>query len=74
MRNVENRHETRLNSINSSINNTIALMRLNSMNLAIDNVKALMTIQEDYICLLEKQVEALSGMKMDDYFKEHPRD
>ena len=58
MKNVEDRHETRLNNINSSI----------------DNVKALMTIQEDYIYWLEKQVEALSGMKMDDYFKEHPRD
>ena len=58
MKNVEERHEIRINSINSSI----------------DNVKALMTIQEDYICWLEKQVEALSGMKMDDYFKEHPRD
>lgn len=74
MRNVEERHETRLKSINSSINNAIALMRLNSMNLAIDNVKALMTIQEDYIYWLEKQVETLSGMKMGDYFKEHPRD
>lgn len=58
MRNVEDRHET----------------RINSMNLAIDNVKALMTIQEDYIYWLEKQVEALSGMSIGDYFKEHPRD
>lgn len=58
MRNVEERHETRLNSMNS----------------AIDNVKALMTIQEDYICWLEKQVENLSGMCMSDYFKEHPRE
>lgn len=58
MRNVEERHETRLNNI----------------NLSIDNVKALMIIQEDYIYWLEKQVETLSGMKMGDYFKEHPRD
>ena len=58
MRNVEDRHETRLKSMNSTI----------------DNVKALMIIQEDYICWLEKQVETLSGMKMSDYFKEHPRD
>lgn len=58
MRNVEDRHET----------------RLKSMNTTIDNVKALMIIQEDYICWLEKQVETLSGMKMGDYFKEHPRD
>ena len=74
MRNVEDRHETRLNSINSSIDNAIALIRLNSMNLAIDNVKALMNIQEDYIYWLEKQIEALSGMCIGDYFKEHPRD
>jgi hypothetical protein len=58
MRNVEERHETRLKSMNSTI----------------DNVKALMIIQEDYICWLEKQVETLSGMRMGDYFKEHPRD
>lgn len=58
MRNVEDRHET----------------RLKSMNTTIDNVRALMIIQEDYICWLEKQVETLSGMKMGDYFKEHPRD
>ena len=58
MRNVEERHETRLNSMNS----------------AIDNVKAHMTIQEDYISWLEKQMESLAGMKMGDYFKEHPRD
>ena len=58
MRNVEDRHET----------------RLKSMNTTIDNVRALMIIQEDYICWLEKQVETLSGMKMGDYFKEHPRE
>ena len=58
MRRIEDRHETRLNSINSAVN----------------NVKALMIIQEDYIYWLEKQVETLSGMKMGDYFKEHPRD
>lgn len=74
MKNVEDRHEARINNINSSIDNARALIRLNSMNLAIDNIKALMTIQEDYIYWLEKQVEALSGMKMSDYFKEHQRD
>ena len=58
MKNAEERHETRLKSMNSTI----------------DNVKALMTIQEDYICWLEKQVETLSGKKMGDYFKEHPRE
>lgn len=58
MRNVEDRHETRLKEMNS----------------AIDDVKVLIIIQEDYICWLEKQVETLSGMKMGDYFKEHPRD
>lgn len=58
MRNIEDRHETRLNSMNS----------------AIDNLKALMIIQEDYIYWLEKQVEALSGMKIGDCFKEHSRD
>lgn len=57
MRNVEDRHETRLKNMNSTI----------------DNVRALMIIQEDYICWLEKQIETLSGMKMGDYFKDHPR-
>ena len=55
---VKDRHEIRRNNINSSI----------------DNVRAFMIIQEDYIYWLEKQVETLSGMKMGDYFKEHPRD
>ena len=58
MRNTEEHHETRLKSMNSTI----------------DNVRALMIIQEDYICWLEKQVEALSGMCIGDYFKEHPRE
>lgn len=96
MRNVEDRHETRLKNMNSTIDNVkllifaeekearkTSLMHKSNFGIsneiyekasAIDNVKALMIIQEDYICWLEKQVETLSGMKIGDYFKEHPRD
>lgn len=58
MSNIEERHEARLKSMNSTI----------------DSIKSLIIIQEDYIYWLEKQIETLTEMKMGDYFKDNPRD